>query len=95
MNISLRADDIANLMSDTLHGGQKCSRLLQGSYDTVEDPAKALLAEQDPAKALAEKEADGNDPQLQLEMVSLRCHCVFLLGTWEDWRLRCVILIWI
>jgi hypothetical protein len=44
----------------------------------VEDPAKALLAEQDPAKALAEKDADGNDSQPQLEMVSLRCHCVFL-----------------
>ena len=73
----------------------RCQATDTASADTVEDPAKALLAEQDPAKALAEKEADGNDPQLQLEMVSLRCHCVFLLGTWEDWRLRCVILIWI
>lgn len=56
----------------------RCQAADTANADAVEDPAKALLAEQDPAKALAEKDADGNDSQPQLEMVSLRCHCVFL-----------------
>ena len=49
----------------------RCQAADDANADAVEDPAKALLAEQDPAKALAEKDADGNDSQSHLEMVSL------------------------
>ena len=47
----------------------RCQAADDANADAVEDPAKALLAEQDPAKALAEKEAVGNDSQSHLEMV--------------------------